>query len=97
VELSWLSATGAASYDVYFGPKIPAPFRANQAGTAFYPGELLPGTTYHWRINSVNEFGAAEGGALSFRTQFPIIEADFYATPETRSTRLITPAYTTSR
>jgi hypothetical protein len=70
VNLSWVSGAHAVSHDVYFGDNFDdvndgtdGAFRGNQT-SAFYvvgfPGfafseGLVPGTTYYWRIDEVNE------------------------------------------
>jgi hypothetical protein len=70
VNLSWSPGDFAVSHDVYFGDNFDDvdngtgdTFRGNQTG-AFYvagfpgfafPDGLVPGTTYYWRIDEVNE------------------------------------------
>ncbi len=70
VSLSWSPATRAVSHDVYFGDVFNdvndgtgGTFRGNQASAFFvagfpgypYPDGLVPGTTYYWRIDEVNQ------------------------------------------
>jgi len=70
VSLSWKAGDLAVSHDVYFGENfddvndgIGDSFRVNQAATYFvvgfpgfpYPDGLVPGTTYYWRIDDVND------------------------------------------
>jgi N-acetylneuraminic acid mutarotase len=68
--VSWASATGAASYDVYFVPNAfgTGTFIGNQAGTAYNPGTLTYNTTYYWRIDSKNTAGTTTGIVWSFTT-----------------------------
>ncbi|MHC4701309.1 MAG: PA14 domain-containing protein [Planctomycetota bacterium] len=70
VNLSWTPGELAVSHDVYLGESFDDvnagagdTFRGNQ-GTAFYvagfpgfayPDGLVPGTTYYWRIDEVND------------------------------------------
>ncbi len=69
VTLSWRPGDFAVSHDVYLGDKlddvkngIGDTFRGNQTSTFYvagfpgfaYPGGLVPGTTYYWRIDEVN-------------------------------------------
>jgi hypothetical protein len=70
VNLSWTPGELAVSHDVYLGESLEDvnagvgdTFRGNQ-GTAFYvagfpgfafPDGLVPGTTYYWRIDEVND------------------------------------------
>ena len=68
--LSWSSGCFAASHDVYFGENLNDvkdgmgdTFQGNQTATFLvvgfpgfaYPDGLVPGTTYYWRIDEVND------------------------------------------
>ncbi len=68
--LSWLAGDFAVSHNVYFGADAndvgngaAGAFQGNQTETQFtvgvpghpYPDGLVPGTTYYWRIDEVNE------------------------------------------
>ncbi|MFC1633589.1 LamG-like jellyroll fold domain-containing protein [Planctomycetota bacterium] len=70
VTLSWKPGQLAVSHDVYLGESlddvtdgIGDTFRGNQGSTFYvagfpgfaYPDGLVPGTTYYWRIDEVNE------------------------------------------
>ena len=70
VTLSWSSGDFAASHDVYLGDNFDdvnnrtgGTFRGNQTSTSLvvgfpgypYPEGLVPGMTYYWRIDEVNE------------------------------------------
>jgi hypothetical protein len=70
VSMSWSPGGKAASHDVYFGDNFDdvnegaeSVFQGNQAGMFFvvgfpgfpYPDGLVPGTTYYWRIDEVND------------------------------------------
>jgi hypothetical protein len=70
VSLNWRPGDFAVSHDVYFGENFDDvnngsadTFRGNQASDFFvvgfpgmpYPEGLVPGTTYYWRIDEVNE------------------------------------------
>jgi len=66
--LNWTAATGATSYDVYFGVASTPPFALNTTGTSFNPGTLSPGRTYYWRIVSKNCSGSTSP-TWSFTTQ----------------------------
>jgi hypothetical protein len=70
VNLSWRAGDFAASHDVYLGDNfddvnngVGDTFRGNQTGIFYvagfpgyaYPGGLVPGTTYYWRIDEVND------------------------------------------
>jgi hypothetical protein len=70
VNLSWRAGDFAASHDVYFGENFDdvnsgaeSTFQGNQTETFLvagfpgfpYPDGLVPGTTYYWRIDEVND------------------------------------------
>ncbi|MFH1715761.1 MAG: LamG domain-containing protein [Planctomycetota bacterium] len=70
VTLSWEAGTLAVSHDVYLGDDFDAvnngtgdTFRGNQMATFYvagfpgfvYPEGLVPGTTYYWRVDEVND------------------------------------------
>jgi len=70
VSLSWSPGGNAASHDVYFDDNFDevndgaeSVFQGNQTSTFFvvgfpgfpYPDGLVPGTTYYWRIDEVND------------------------------------------
>jgi len=70
VTLSWSPGDLAVSHDVYLGDNFDEvsngtgdTFRGNQTSTMYiagfpgfaYPEGLVPGTTYYWRIDEVNE------------------------------------------
>jgi len=70
VNLSWRAGDFAVSHDVYLGDNYDelnagaeSTFRGNQTATFYvagfpgfaYPDGLVPGTTYYWRIDEVND------------------------------------------
>jgi len=70
VNLTWFPGDFAVSHDVYLGENfddvndgLGDTFRGNQPSTSFivgfpdypYPDGLVPGTTYYWRIDEVND------------------------------------------
>ena len=68
VNLSWAAASGATSYNVYFGTTSPPAFQGNQTETTFDPGTMEPLTVYFWRIDPVNDSGTTTGDLWSFTT-----------------------------
>lgn len=75
--LAWDAATGAASYDVYFGitaisvanaTTASAEFKGSRTALTYNPGSLSSSTTYYWRIDSVNAVGTTKGDLWSFTT-----------------------------
>jgi hypothetical protein len=67
-DLNWTAATGADSYDVYFGDSYPPASIGNQAGITYDPGTLDPDTIYYWQIDSVGPGGTTTGAELNFTT-----------------------------
>ena len=69
-NISWSPTTGdPSSYDVFFGTIPNPPFAATSAVTSYEPGELLPSTTYFYKISPVNVNGSnALCDVLSFTT-----------------------------
>jgi len=70
VNLSWSPGDFAVSHDVYLGNNfddvndgVPETFKGNQASTFIvvgfpgfpFPDGLVPGTTYYWRIDEIND------------------------------------------
>ncbi len=70
VSLAWTPGAFAGSHDVYFGENFDdvnagtgTAFQGNQSSTFFvvgfpgfpYPDGLVPGTTYYWRVDEVND------------------------------------------
>jgi hypothetical protein len=70
VSMSWSPGGNAASHDVYFGDNFDqvnagaeSVFQGNQTSTFYvvgfpgfaYPDGLVPGTTYYWRVDEVND------------------------------------------
>ncbi len=82
-NLSWRAGDNAASHDIYFGDSYDdvlngtgGAFQKNQTSKYFllglagypYPGGLVPGTTYYWRIDEVEADGTTKhtGNVWSF-------------------------------
>jgi hypothetical protein len=68
--LSWSVASGAETYNIYFGT-TPMPPLAAQGLTSnsFSPGGLSNSTTYYWRVEAVNVFGATSSAEWQFTTR----------------------------
>ena len=84
ITMSWQPGEFAVSHNVYMGDNFDDvndgtgdTFRVNQEGTFYvagitgyaYPDGLVPGTTYYWRIDEVNDANAAspwKGNVWSF-------------------------------
>lgn len=69
-DLSWFSGLDAVSHNVYFGtdPDNLALVFEQLNECTFYPGSLIPNTTYYWRIDEVYEEEVVEGVVWSFTT-----------------------------
>ncbi|MBA3578942.1 MAG: hypothetical protein H0W42_03055 [Gemmatimonadaceae bacterium] len=66
-ELGWTG--NGTSYEVNFGTANPPPLVGTQVGTTYAPaGTLNYGTTYYWRIDSINVTGETVGDVWSFNT-----------------------------
>ena len=73
--LGWSPTPAATSYQVYFGTE-PSPgskeLHGEQTPTTFEPNMALEyGTTYYWRIDSLNAGGTTTGDVWSFTTEVP--------------------------
>jgi hypothetical protein len=66
VFLSWTAAAAAVEHDVYFGDDFDEvndatseppvdPYKGRQTDTFYQGYDLVPGTTYYWRIDEVND------------------------------------------
>jgi hypothetical protein len=69
--LQWSAASGATSYDLYFGTQNPPPLLRNQSSLQYATGTLTEGAMYFWRVVAKNEAGAAASPVWSFRTPVP--------------------------
>lgn len=67
--LIWLSGSNATSHAVYFGTNSPSTLIANTTNSYFALTNLLPATTYHWRVNESTPAGTVTGDAWSFTTR----------------------------
>jgi hypothetical protein len=66
--LTWTAATGATSYDVYFGTSPTPPMVTSTASTSYTPGTLDPGITYYWMVVATNSSGTNSSPIWSFIT-----------------------------
>jgi hypothetical protein len=83
VDCSWAAASGATSYDVYFGTDSTpdeTEFIGNQPGLTYDPGTLGYAITYYWRIDSKNSYGTTTGDVWSFTTTAAPITIVSYTT-----------------
>ena len=85
-NLKWSAASGATSYQVYFGTD-PTPdggeLKGDQPETTFDPDKLEHNTIYYWRVDSKNEVGTITGDVWRFRTEaIPIPEPEKATNPK---------------
>ena len=67
--LSWTAASGATSYDVYFGTGSSPALYQNTTSTSLAVSGLANSTTYYWRVVPKNSCGSAASTATqSFTT-----------------------------
>jgi len=65
-RLNWTPASGASSYDLYFGSSSTPPFLVNTTITNYSTGNLAAGGVYYWRVVAKNAFGSASSTTSSF-------------------------------
>ena len=66
--LTWTTASGATSYDIYYGSSSPPPLLGNQTSAIYAPPEQNSATTYYWMIIARNAAGTAASPIWSFTT-----------------------------
>ncbi|HXN47204.1 MAG TPA: hypothetical protein VN893_11225, partial [Bryobacteraceae bacterium] len=66
--LTWNAATGASSYDVYFGTEAAPPLVTNTTGTSYTPTVLNAGALYFWRVVARDSGSASSSATWSFTT-----------------------------
>jgi hypothetical protein len=66
--LAWSGNGAEVSYDVYLGLPGQMVFQTNQPTTVFAPDLLQHNTTYHWRIDTRNDYGVTTGKVWTFST-----------------------------
>ncbi|MFH1226939.1 MAG: putative Ig domain-containing protein, partial [Planctomycetota bacterium] len=83
-QLSWAPASGAVSYDVYFGTTTTgwSPV-INTTGTVYNQGIFNCNIIYYWRVDSKNPVGTTTGNIWSFSNQVIAEDED---TPDSDTT-----------
>ena len=66
--LTWNAASGATSYEVYFGTLSAPPLVTTTTGTSYAATGLAANTTYYWQIVARNGFGSGSSAIWSFAT-----------------------------
>jgi hypothetical protein len=67
-SLAWISASGATSFDVYFGTPATPPYVASTSSPNYSPATLNPGSTYYWQVVAKNSTGSNASAIWSFTT-----------------------------
>ena len=84
ITLSWSNGGAASAYKVYLGTDSTpdnGEYKGQQTGASYVAGTLAAGTTYYWRIDSVNAGGTTTGSVWSFTTKLPPPSAPISPTP----------------
>jgi hypothetical protein len=66
--LTWNPIPGATLYEVYFGASNSPPPVATTSSTAYFPGALQQGETYHWRVTARSPQATAVSETFWFTT-----------------------------
>jgi hypothetical protein len=65
--LTWSTAAGANSYDVYLGSSNPPPlYSSDVTGTSLNVGPLTAGATYYWKVTAKNSSGTTDSAFFNF-------------------------------
>lgn len=67
--VSWAAASGATSYDVYFGTTASPPLKGTTSATSLSVGKLAAGTQHFWRVVARNSVGTTSSATWSFTTK----------------------------
>jgi hypothetical protein len=76
VVLSWQPGAGDLDYDVHLGVTSSPAIAATTRSPFFRPADLLPDTTYYWKVIARNGIGESESPLWSFTTGPPAGAAD---------------------
>jgi hypothetical protein len=68
-DLDWADASGATSYDVYFGTSASPPYYGSAVISSFGLPALDYNTHYYWKIVARNSCGDSDGPLWDFTTQ----------------------------
>ncbi len=86
--LSWRPGVEAKAQKLHFGMSNPPPLVATQNETQFSHGELMSGTTYHWRVDQVVGDQTIAGKIWPTRTTFASTHSHPSTSPKTPRFRL---------
>ncbi len=75
--LAWKAASGAASYQVYFGTSPTPPMVGTTTGATYAPGALASGTVYYWQVVAQNDAGSTPSAIALFTTGSPAVGLRF--------------------
>lgn len=67
--LGWIPALDATSHRIHLGPTDPPVFVVEQSSDLYRTPNLLPETTYYWRVDEVTPSGTSTGPVWTFTTE----------------------------
>ncbi|MBN1181937.1 MAG: T9SS type A sorting domain-containing protein, partial [Bacteroidales bacterium] len=73
VQLKWTTGFASDNSKLYLGTSNPPQFAAHSSSGTYKTQDLLPSTTYYWRIDEENENGITTGEVWTFTTR-PFLE-----------------------
>jgi hypothetical protein len=82
--LAWNAASGAISYQVFFGTMSTPPLVTTTSGSSYTAMALTANTTYYWQIVAENGFGSAGSAIWSFTTGTAVAPLRFVPVPPCR-------------
>ena len=88
-SLSWSSASGATSYDVYFGASSSPPLLTNTTSLSYGPS-MAAGTLYYWKIVAKNSSGSTSSSIWSFTTAAATLQSPTLISPANGATGVST-------
>ncbi len=91
VSLTWNSAIGATSYDVYFGTTSTPPLVQADTTSTNYSATTAAGTTYFWKIAAKNTTGTTNSAVFSFTTAVAVPGAPSLSSPANAATGVASP------
>ena len=85
VALTWTAGSGASAYNIYRGTaangESTTPIASNQAGTSYNDTAVSNGTTYYYKVKSVNSTGTSGYSNEASATPQATGEAPYLGTP----------------
>jgi fibronectin type 3 domain-containing protein len=92
VDLNWADASGATSYDVYFGTSPSPPYVTNTGSSSYALSTLSSTTHYYWKVVAKSSCSSTEGSVWDFTTEcypLPGIPASVAASDGTYTDKVV--------